>query len=176
MHSVESDDVLINWAFAGAAQSAVLHTGNASDQLLELIDLYQIYSETPFNWYRLENERMWLGQTVNLCGAHSIQWPPTDRFPNCENLTRILQTIAASMLPFERTGCRHEIGSCVTRLMTVSTGPVCHHSLPVEVSHQFSTVGSHRQSEHECLEQLECRLLLSGVPQVRSAFEREAPL
>ncbi len=176
MHYVESDDLLTNWAVAGAAQSGTLNTGNASDQLLELIDMYQIYSETPANWYRLENERTWLGQTVNLCGTHTLEWSAGDRSCGCENLTRVLQAIAASMMPSERSSCRHEIGGCVTRLMSRSTGPLCHHSLPVEVSHQFSTVGSRRQGENECLELLECRLLLSGVPQVRSAFEREAPL
>lgn len=172
MHYVQSDDLLINWAVAGAAQSGVLRTGNASEQLLEIIDMYQIYSEAPSNWYRLENERTWFGQTIRLWGTHAVEWFDRDR-TCCENLTRILQTIAASMLPAERTGCRHEIGGCVTRHTKTSAGLVCHHSLSVDVSHQFSTIGSHRQRENECLEQLECRLLLSGIPQVRSACEQE---
>ena len=178
MYSILSDNPLLNWAVAGAVPSGLLHgyTGDASDQLLELIDRYQIYSETPSNWYRLENEKAWLGQTINLCGTHTIEWPDSNCTSSCENLTRLLQTIAASMMPFERSLCRHDIGGCGTRLMEASTGTVCHHSLAVEISHQFSTVGSRRHSEHECLEQLECRLLLSGVPQVRGAFERESPL
>lgn len=174
MHFIESDDLMTHWAVAGTVHSGVLHGGNASDRLLELIDLYEIYSEAPSDWYRLESERTWLGETVNLCGTHTIEWSPRDRTSGCENLTRILQTIAASMLPFERAGCRHELGGCVTRLMMTANGPVCHHSLPVEVSHQFRTVGSQRQREHECFEQLECRLLLSGVPQVGGAVEQEA--
>lgn len=178
MHSIQSDNPLLNWAVAGAAPSGLLHgyTRDASDQLLELIDRYQIYSETPSNWYRLEDEEAWLGQTINLCGTHTIEWPDSNSGSGCENLTRLLQTMAASMMPSERSVCRHEIGGCSARLMEASTGTVCHHSLAVEVSHQFSTVGSHRQSEDECLQQLECRLLLSGIPQVRSALEREAPL
>jgi hypothetical protein len=168
MHSIQSDNPLLDWAVAGAAPSGLLHgyAGDASDQLLELIDRYQIYSEAPSNWYRLENEETWLGQTTNLCGTHTIEWPDSARASGCANFTRLLQTIAASMMPLERSIYRHEIGGCSTRLMEVSTGTVCHHSLAVEISHQFSTVGSRRHNEHECLDQLECRLVLSGIPQV----------
>lgn len=178
MHSIQSDNPLLNWAVAGTAPSGFLHgyTGDASDHLLELIDRYQIYSETPSNWYRLENEETWLGQTINLCGTHTIEWPDSTYTPGCENLTHLLQTIAASMMPFERSICRHEIGGCDTCLMETSTGTVCHHSVVVEVSHQFSTVSNHRQGEDECLQQLECRLLLSGIPQLRSACTQEPPV
>jgi hypothetical protein len=178
MNSIQSDNPLLSWAVAGTAPSGLLHgyPRDASDQLLELIDKYQIYSETPSHWCRLENEEAWLGQTINLCGTHTIEWPDSNCTSACENLTRLLQTIAASMLPFEQTSCRHEIGGCSTRLMEVSTGTVCHHWLAVEISHQFSTVGGHRHREHECFEQLECRLVLSGIPQVGGAFDREAAL
>jgi hypothetical protein len=178
MNSIQSDNPLLSWAVAGAAPSGLLHgyTGDASDQLLALIDKYQIYSETPTHWYRLENEEAWLGQTLNLCGTHTIEWPDSNCTSACENLTHLLQTIAASTMPLERNICRHEIGGCDTRLMETFTGTVCHHSVVVEVSHQFSTVSSRSQSEDECLQQLECRLLLSGIPQLRSACAQEPPV
>ncbi len=168
MHSIQSDNPLLDWPVAGAVPSGLVHgyAADASDQLLELIDRYQIYSETPSQWYRLENAETWFGQTINLCGTHTIEWSESDRTSGCENLTRLLQTIAASMMPLERSICRHEIGGCDTRLMEVSTGTVCHHSLAVEISHQFSTVAGHGHRENECFEQLECRLVLSGIPQI----------
>jgi hypothetical protein len=168
MHTLQNDIPWISWAVAGTAQSGILCVGDAAGRWIELIDKYEIYSETPFHWYRPENETAWLGHTITLCGTHAIDWSAADRTPGCESLTRLLQAVAASTLPLEGTGCRHELGSCVTRLAKISTGPVCQHSLAVEVSHQLSTIRCQRQREDECLEQLEVQLLLSGVPQARS--------
>lgn len=167
MHSVQSDNSLLKWAVAGAAPS-ILHAGtvDASDQLLELIDKYQIYSRMSPTWFRLENAEVWFGQTICLCGTHKIEWPGFDRVAGCENLTHLLHMVAGSMIPLERNTCRHEIGSCRTRLIEASTGTVCHHSLALDMSHPFSAVGSHRHSTHHCLEQLESRLRLLGVPRV----------
>lgn len=167
MHSVQSDNTLLNWAVAGAAPS-ILHTNtvDASDQLLDLIDRYQIYSQMSPTWFKLENDDAWFGQTIYLCGTHSIEWPGFDRASKCENLTHLLHTVAGSMIPLERNACRHEIGRCCTRLIEATPGTACHHSLALDMSHPFSTLGSQRHSMHECLEQLECRLRLLGVPRV----------
>lgn len=173
MHSVEGDIPWLHWTVGETAQSGVVYAGADADRWLELIDHYQIYSETPSNWYRLERDKTWLGHTISLCGTHRLDWS-SDRASGCENLTRVLQAIAASLMPCEQTGCRHEIGGCVTRLTKVATGPVCHHSLPLEVSHRFTTIDCNRQRENECLEQLEYRLVVSGVPKIRSSVDWEA--
>lgn len=173
MHPMQNDIPWVNWAIAGTAQTGTVYANDASDRLIELIDQYQICSETPFNWYRPESERTWFGHTTNLCGSHALDWY-SDRASGCENLTRLLQTIAASMMPFEHTGCRHEIGDCSVRLAKTSAGRVCQHSLQIELIHPFSTIGRHRRWLNECLEQLERRLLLSGIPQIKSTGEREA--
>lgn len=176
MQAIQSDDSLINWAIAGASAGGVFrgYAGDASDQLLELVDRYYIfYSDAASNWYRLESQQAWLGQTVNLCGSHAVEWPDSSRHSGCVSLTRLLQAIAASMMPSEESECRHEMGDCVTRRVQVSTGIVCRHSLSVEISHPFSAISS-RRHQHECLEQLECRLVISGIPPI--IREREAPL
>ena len=173
MYSIQSDIPWVNWALAGTAQSGTVYANDASDRLLELIDKYQIYSETPSNWFKLESERTWLGHTINLCGTHALDWF-ADRASGCENVGQVLQTIAASMLPFEETGCRHEIGGCSARLMKGPRGPVCHHALEIELIHPFSAIGSRCHRENECLEQLERRLLLSGIPQIKNCVEQKA--
>lgn len=171
MRSVQEDIPWVNLAIAGTAQTGIANGNNDTDGLIELIDKYDIYSEMPYNWYRLDSEKTWLGHTINLCGTHALDLL-ADRSLGCENLTRLLQTIAASMLPFERTGCRHQIGDCLARPIETSCGPVCHHSLQIELVHSFITISSHRLEENECLEQLESRLLLSGVPQVKTPLTR----
>lgn len=176
MQAIQSDDSLIKWAIAGASAGGVFrgYAGDASDQLLELIDRYYIfYSEASSNWYRLESQQAWLGQTLDLCGTHAVEPPDSSRHSGCDNLTRLLQTIAASMMPVEENECRHEMGDCVTRRVQVSTGIICRHSLSVEISHPFSTISSRRR-DHECLEQLECRFVISGIPPIMR--ERESPL
>lgn len=173
MHSIRSDIPWVSLTIAGTAQAGIAYANNAADRLIELIDKYDIYSEVPSNWYRLEGGKTWLGHTVNLCGTHALDLS-ADRSLCCQYLTRLLQAIGASILPLERTGCRHGIGGSISRQVNVSTGPICHHWLPIEVSHRFSAVASHSQKENECLEQLDCRLALSGIPQIGNTLQREA--
>jgi hypothetical protein len=178
MHSVQSDNTLFNWAVVGTAHTDVLNgdPGNVHDQLLELVDRYQIYSETPSNWYQLESEEAWYGQSLNLCGSHKIEWSDTNRTSVCKNLTQLLQTIAASKMPWERRSCRHAMGSCMTSVIETPTGSVCQHSLPIEMSHPFHAGADHRLTEPRCFAEVESRLIVAGIPRIGSAFDQEAPL
>lgn len=163
----------VNWAIAGTAQTGIVYANDAKDRLLDLIEKCQMSFETPSSWYRLEWERTWLGHTIHLCGIHALDCS-ADRASACESLTRLIETIAASTLPFEQKRCRHEPGDCLARPTKTSGGLVCNHSLQIELVHPFTMVGSHRQRENECLEQLVCRLLQAGVPQIKAAPERMA--
>lgn len=173
MHSVHTDNSLFSWAVLGRAQSERLlgHGDTPHDQMLELIDQYQIYTERPSDWFKLETEEAWFGQALNLCGTHPIVWPDSERISACENLTRLLQAIAASEMPLEHDSCRHEIGACTSRVIRASSGSVCHHSLSIEISHPFHTATDQRQMEHKCFAELERRLACSGIPQVAGAFD-----
>jgi hypothetical protein len=178
MHSVQSDNALFNWAVAGTAQADVSHGDPeiVHDQRLDLVDRYQIYLETPSNWYHLEKEEAWYGQSHNLCGSHKIEWLDSNRNSVCKNLTQLLQTMAASMMPWERSSCRHAMGSCVTSVIETPTGSICQHSLAIEMSHPFHTAANHRLTEPRCFADLGNRLLLAGIPIIGSAFDPDTAL
>lgn len=173
MHSAQNDESWIRWAAAGAMPGSVFRgcSGDPPDHLLALIDRYEVYAHPPSSWCRLESDKTWLGHTITLCCTHAMEWAPGDNSFGCENLTHLLVTLAASMTPLERGGCRHGIAGFAIRSLAASAGVRCHHSLALELSHEFSAAPTRVQSEQECLEELEYRLQQLGILQIADGRE-----